>query len=127
MAIPGQDYGVLWFRGRNTVATHVAWLLTYGEMPPVGLFVLHKCDTPRCCNPAHLFLGTQRDNCQDKSRKLRQNGAKHALAKLTDDDVRQIRELAAGGMLHTTIGERFGVTGANVGYIVKRATWKHVA
>jgi len=51
--------------GAGTLATHrVSWELTNGRVPD-GLFVLHRCDNPPCCNPAHLFLGTSRDNTQD--------------------------------------------------------------
>src|SRR3990167_6451476 len=42
-------------------APRVAWELTHGPIPP-HLKVLHSCDNPICCNPAHLRLGTQKDN-----------------------------------------------------------------
>lgn len=51
-------------------AHRVAWELTHGAIAD-GLFVLHKCDVPLCCNPQHLFLGTQLDNLRDASAKGR--------------------------------------------------------
>lgn len=51
-------------------AHRYAWILTNGEVPD-GLHVLHRCDNPPCCNPAHLFLGTHQDNMADKARKGR--------------------------------------------------------
>lgn len=51
-------------------AHRVAWLITYGYLPDT-LDVCHHCDTPLCVNPAHLFLGTARENLQDASRKGR--------------------------------------------------------
>jgi hypothetical protein len=59
--------------GRETrvVAPRVAWMLTHGELPPRGVFVCHSCDNPPCCNPAHLWLGTSRDNTLDSMAKGR--------------------------------------------------------
>jgi hypothetical protein len=51
-------------------AHRVAWLLTHGAIPD-GLFLLHRCDTPACCRPDHLFLGTQADNLADARTKGR--------------------------------------------------------
>jgi hypothetical protein len=57
-------YGNLSWNGRNTRAHRVAYALAHGEIPQ-GMSVLHRCDNPPCCNPAHLFLGTQQDNIRD--------------------------------------------------------------
>lgn len=58
-------------RGEGKVGTHrVAWEEAYGPIPE-GLFVLHTCDNPPCCEPTHLFLGTQADNLADMSAKGR--------------------------------------------------------
>jgi hypothetical protein len=51
-------------------AHRYAWEIANGAIPD-GLEVLHRCDVPACCNPTHLFLGTQADNMRDASRKGR--------------------------------------------------------
>lgn len=57
-------------KSRYMTAHRYAWILTHGE-PAAGLHVLHGCDNPPCCNPAHLFLGTHQDNMNDKVAKGR--------------------------------------------------------
>ena len=59
--------------GKSSVAHRVAWELTQGPIPE-GIFVCHRCDNRLCCNPAHLFLGTARDNNRDKMDKGRARG-----------------------------------------------------
>lgn len=57
-------------RGRPLLSHRVSWQLTNGDIP-AGMVVCHKCDNPLCCNPAHLFLGTQADNLKDMTDKGR--------------------------------------------------------
>jgi hypothetical protein len=86
-------------------------MLAHGPISD-GMFVCHRCDNPPCVNPSHLFLGTPADNVHDrdlKGRQARQRGQANGRARLTDDDVREIRRLA-GSMLQREIGARFGVS-----------------
>jgi len=63
-------YGQVKWNGHGTRAHRVAWELIYGPILE-GLLVCHTCDNPPCCNPSHLFLGTQKDNIQDAIHKGR--------------------------------------------------------
>jgi hypothetical protein len=54
----------------QTSAHRIAFGLAKGEVPD-DLLVCHSCDTPRCCNPEHLFLGTCQENIDDMMRKRR--------------------------------------------------------
>ena len=68
-----QGYGLAMIGGHRTTAPRVSWILANGEIPD-GLLVCHNCpdgDNPLCVNPAHLFLGTYKDNTQDMIQKGR--------------------------------------------------------
>lgn len=84
-------YGVIRAQGKLWRA-HIASMLLTGQQVE-GKCVLHKCDTPACINPGHLFLGTRADNAMDRDRKGRvAHGAKHYATKLTPEQVQRIRE-----------------------------------
>jgi hypothetical protein len=69
-------YGYASVDGRAVRAPRLAWQMTYGGPIPPGLDVLHTCDRPPCCNPAHLFLGDDRVNAAQMARRGRaRNGA----------------------------------------------------
>lgn len=124
-AVDGKGYGA--FRMEKMEQAHRAsWLLHHGPIPD-GMCVCHKCDTPLCVNPSHLFLGTNLDNMRDRDRKGRaakRDGEKCGTSKLTEADVMAIR--VAGG-LHREIAASFGVSRETVGEIRRGVTWKHVA
>jgi DNA-binding MarR family transcriptional regulator len=128
------------FRDKNYIAQRLLWETEVGPIPD-GLWVLHKCDNGRCCNPAHLFLGTASDNVQDMLAKGRggqqgdrhhlrrdpskiKRGAKSPVAILTDEQVSDIRiRYAAGGIGQKALAEAFGVSEPTVRLIVIGKTW----
>ena len=68
-------YGWLSRMGKYMTAHRYAWILTHGK-PPDGMHILHQCDNPPCCNPAHLRLGTHAENMAEcKERGRHHNGA----------------------------------------------------
>lgn len=67
----GVGYGTIKRKGKQYPLHRVSWVIHFGEIPD-GLLVCHTCDNPPCCNPAHLFLGTHKDNADDKVSKGRQ-------------------------------------------------------
>jgi hypothetical protein len=107
------------------VATRLMWRLTHG-VDPIGQLVLHACDNPGCCNPNHLFIGTDDDNNRDKESKRRgnhPNGENNGLAKLTTEDVVRIYQSPD---TPTCLARQYGVTEANIRAIKDRKTWRHV-
>ncbi len=120
-------YAAIKIRGKGSQMVHrFSYELHYGPIPD-GLCVCHRCDTPLCIRPDHLFLGTLADNNSDMASKGRAaRGEGHGWSKLTDAQVVEIRALRKSGLLYREIGERFGITPENVGYIIRRVRWKHV-
>jgi hypothetical protein len=125
-------YGI--FR-RNSIqykAHRIAYSLYVGEFinndsrkSYHGLCVLHSCDNPTCCNPAHLFTGTHEDNMQDMIKKKRRNyqGEKNPAAKLTKDQVAKIRNYLAKGIPARQVARMYGVGATTIYHIQHNETW----
>lgn len=90
--------------------------------------VLHTCDTPHCCNPAHLKIGTHADNVADKVDKDRQpKGSLCNLSKLTEEQVREIKqELKLGNLEQKQIASKYGVDPTTISKIRTGHSWGHI-
>lgn len=122
------NYGLVWYDGKDNLAHRAMYKRFFGPIPE-GMFVCHSCDNPPCVNPEHLWLGTPLDNVLDKEHKGRGNQAKgesNGYAKLTEENVIEIRRLREDGLILRVIAEQFGITEAAVSSIARRKTWAHV-
>jgi hypothetical protein len=114
--------------GWTRKAHREAYRLIHGEFDH-ALDVCHSCDNPPCCNPAHLWTGTRSDNildARDKGRLNTARGSRSGQSKLTEDQVRAIRQRLARGESHRVIGRAFGVSGVAVHFIAAHKTWAHL-
>ena len=121
-----QGYSQLKIQKRHVLAHRLMWEQTYGQIPS-GLCVCHTCDNPRCINPAHLWLGTMKDNADDRDRKGRcpyPKGQEHGNAKLTNIQVMYIREHLEINNLE--MGRQMGVSSVLISQIRLRKVWKHL-
>ena len=95
---------------------------------PEGMVIRHKCDNPPCINPEHLELGTMKDNSQDMVQRGRSpKGERHGMSKLTEDDVRHIRELLSQGLTHNRIASEMNVTREAISSIYQKKSWGWLA
>lgn len=122
-----KGYGRFRNDGRYDRASRIAWYLTYGRIPD-NFIVCHHCDNPSCVNPNHLFLGTHKDNAQDKVRKGRaQWGEQATLGKLNREQVFEIRNLYLQGVSQRELARRHGVTSKAIKKILTGEHWKNLA
>lgn len=123
----GPGYGQIGIGGYKLEYAHrLAWMLTYGEVPD-GLFVLHRCDNRRCCNPMHLFLGTNAGNMADCCMKGRTSrGELRPQAILTEVDVDTIRKRCEAGETCKAIGDEYGIARTTVSGIKHHYSWRHL-
>lgn len=114
--------------GGTTSASRMSYELYVGVVP-AGMFVCHTCDNPPCVYPGHFFLGDQKANMQDALAKGRVRiGERHGMAKLTEEQVREIRRRwAIGDESRGMIARAFGVTSTTISDIATRRSWRHVA
>lgn len=119
----GQGYGRVYWKGRVRQASHLAYESKVGEIP-AGMVICHRCDTPACINPDHLFVGTHADNVADKVAKGRQDrGEEAGPAKLSEA---QARAILADGRSQYRIARDYGVTQSAVSYLKRGLTWRHL-
>lgn len=133
-------YGIFHIGAKTFISHRIAYFLYTGN-DPTGLQACHRCDNPSCCNPVHLFLGSHKENMQDKTKKGRGNpptgdrngsrtkpesrpkGGNHGLAKLTVDQIILIR---ADKRSLRAIAREYGVDNSLISRIKRHIIWTHV-
>lgn len=121
--------------GKRKVRAHrFAWQITNGSIPN-GMRICHKCDNPTCCNPTHLFMGTDADNIADRGRKGRtKNGSRqfpelwsaerNPAAKVNWAAVHEIRLGRLRGRTLSQLSTQYGISISQVRNIVNNTNWR---
>lgn len=134
-AVNDYGYGVIGRGGRgsgNIKAHRLSYELATGIRLRRDQLVCHRCDTPRCVNPDHLFVGTYRDNSHDCWRKGRASppprliGSKNFSAKLNEAMIPEVFLLHSLGLNTYQLADVFGISRSAVSAVLKRKTWRHV-
>jgi predicted XRE-type DNA-binding protein len=121
-------YGRFW-TGDIYIGAHVFSYMIHNEDYSSDLEVCHTCDNPRCVNPSHLFLGTAKDNAEDRTRKRRysdRRGEKCPTHKLKEAEVLEIKKLLKQGLLQKEIAALYGVQNSQISRINTGKRWAHL-
>jgi hypothetical protein len=124
------------YKRKNWYVHRLAYSSFVGDIPD-NHDVCHKCDNRKCCNPAHLFVGTRKDNMDDARSKGRLSvGARHSesvpkgedcyFAKLTENEVQLIRRMIVNKHKTKEIASLFNVSPDNIRRIKRNNTWRHL-
>jgi len=108
-----KGYSLINRGGKQSTAHRYAWEMVHGPIP-AEKWVLHKCDTPGCVNPAHLFLGTPKDNMDDKVSK----GRDRVPVRLHEREVEEIRRLHALGVTQRLLSRMFRTSNQHISKII---------
>lgn len=106
------------------------WSTYYNKKWPKKMLACHTCDNPSCLNIFHIYPGTHKSNAQDmisRDRANKSKGEEHYNAKLTEDEVLQIRSLYASGKYdYHELAKMFKVHASTIKAIILRHNWKHI-
>lgn len=121
-------YGRIRVNNVKTGAHRLSYEIHKGTIPK-GVCVLHSCDTPACCNPLHLTLGSHFDNIQDmmkKGRKGDKRGSQNGKAKINESSVLEIIERSRHGENRSKLSIAYGLSKCQISAIVTGRAWKHI-
>jgi HNH endonuclease len=109
-------------------AHRLSYSLFVGEIPD-GMMICHRCDTPSCINPDHLFVGTAQDNTDDMFSKNRwkggfEKGVRPAVTKFTEQDILRMKELYQSGVKQVDIAKEYRTSQGHISNIILGRAWK---
>lgn len=119
-------YGRVKIKGRAALVHRLAYAAAQGAPIADAVMVLHSCDNPRCCNPAHLSVGDAKENARQmvaRGRAKPGKGERHGMAKLNERAVRHIRE---SGEDEHALAKRYRVKVGAIRNVRLGRTWSHV-
>lgn len=123
------NYGIIGWGRKDTYLAHRVLYEDFYKTTIGPLNACHKCDNPLCCNPTHIFLGTQQDNLADMTKKGRRvpievkRGSSHYLTKLTEADVLAMR---SSNKPARELASAYGMSISGIESILSRRSWKHI-
>lgn len=124
--IGDKGYGTVDVRGQCLRAHRLSWSIHRGAIPD-GQVVRHSCDFRACVNPSHLLLGSQLDNIEDRQERGRQaRGEQTGSAKLSVENVREIRRLHADGLGQREVARKMALPYSCVHGVISGKWWAHV-
>jgi len=115
-----KGYGEFRIFGDNYQAHRIAYMLANGGIPS-NISVCHKCDNPKCCNPDHLFAGTNRDNMIDLLLK-----GKKPDTKLNPQSVKSIREAFKNGVSRAELRQKYNISATCLNSLLRGEKWAYV-
>ncbi len=122
-------YGHFSLKRKTLKAHRISFSLNSGKAIPRGLMVCHKCDNPPCVNPAHLFLGTCKENINDARQKGRHSsatpGEEHPRSKLSNQAVADIRRLFGDGRSKKSLAKQFAIGRTQIQRIIKNESRRY--
>lgn len=123
-----KHYGRIFIKRKSVLAHRISYLIHNGTIDD-NLMVLHKCNNPKCWNPAHLYQGTAKDNANDKVKSHRQYcpiGELHHKVKLTDKNILEILQLLKTNISGKDIAKIYMVSPTIISFIKHNKSWKHI-
>ncbi len=125
--VVGKGYGSLWWEGKIVGAHRLLCALAHGPVPGDGRWeAAHRCGVRICMNKRHIRWARPVENAADKiAHRTDNKGVKHGLAKLTEDQVRDIREQRKSATLES-LAQRFNVSQTTIHRVTRGDGWVHV-
>ena len=125
----GRDYGSFSRRLGNVLAHRFSYEISKGSIPE-GQFVLHSCDTPRCVNPKHLYLGTQKRNMRDAAARGKVDRApfqrtKNPKSRFNSSIIMDIRQRFVAGESQRKLAEEYGTDQPYIYRVTQGQVWDY--